>query len=187
MAVVDDFIYEYTRLINNLKAINTCIDATGRYHDDLGRFTTKMGWFVDGVLNGTLQPLTNAINVGNLESNVVSYLERMGIKVGKTDIDLTFGKIKHTLRDTKKATQKVSKEQLKRAIDIITQNNVFYDSEKKNIIYISELPTDEIKNNRNWIKIPVEINKKDDKNYIITMSIIKAEDIINHTKYKKID
>lgn len=188
MAIIDDFIYEYTRFINNLKAINSCIDATGRYHDNLGRFTSKIGWFVDGVLNNNLSPLENAIKVGDLSENVISYLEKIGITIGRSDIQLTYGKVEHITRENKKEAQKVSDEQLKRVIDIIAENNVFYDKEKKNILYVSKLPPDEIKLNRDWVKVPINLNDEKRGNIVATMSIIPSTTITDSPQiYKKID
>lgn len=106
----------------------------------------------------------------------------------KSEIELSYGKVNHINRDSKKESQKVTPEQLKRVDKIISENNVFYDTAKKNIIYISKLPPDEVKiSGRDWIKTPVNLNDKDGNNIVVTMSIIKLEDIINHKQYKKID
>lgn len=43
MAVVDDFIYEYTRFINNLKAINDAEFESKVNRDEKGRFAKKKG------------------------------------------------------------------------------------------------------------------------------------------------
>lgn len=43
--VREEFIQEFEKLVFNLKAINSCIDATGRYHDDKGRFAKKQSDF----------------------------------------------------------------------------------------------------------------------------------------------
>lgn len=134
-----------------------------------------------------MQPLTNAIKVGDLSENVMTYLKKKGIAVGKPDIELTYGDLWHSVRDSKKEAQKISKEQAKRAVNIISQNNVFYDTEKKNIIYISALPPKEIINGRNCLKIPININDKDEKNHIATMSIIPLVNILNSSQYEKID
>lgn len=168
-------------------AQNSCIDATGRYHDDLGRFTNKIGWFVGGILSNNLQPITNAIKVGNLKENVIGYLQKVGIKIGSSEIDLTYGKVKHITRETKKEAQKVEPEQIKRAVQIIAENNVYYDTSKKNIIYVSKLPPNEINLGRDWIKIPVNLNYENGNNIIMTMSVIPAKDIFNDSKYEKID
>lgn len=100
---------------------------------------------------------------------------------------MTYGKIKHIFREDKKETQKVSEKQAERVIDIISKNNVYYDTEKKNIIYISKLPPKEIQESRDWIKIPVDFLPKKEQNIVATMSIIKHEDITKHLRYKKID
>ena len=159
-------------------------DKVKRNH---GQFASKLDWFVDGVLSGDLQPLTNAIKVGEISNNVVQYLEKLGIKLGTTDIKLTYGKIKHITREDKKEAQKVSEEQLKRAEKIINENNVYYDTSKKNILYISQLNPEEINEERDWIKIPIKLNDKNGENIILTMSIIPAKDIFTDSKYKKID
>lgn len=145
-------------------------------------------WFVDGVLNNNLKPLTNSIKVGEIQKNVIDYLKQEGIELQKSEIELSYGKVNHINRDSKKESQKVTPEQLKRVDKIVSENNVFYDTAKKNIIYISKLPPDEVKiSGRDWIKTPVNLNDKDGNNIVVTMSIIKLEDIINHKQYKKID
>ena len=132
--------------------------------------------------------MINSIKVGEIQENVIEYLKNEGIELQKSDIELTYGRVNHINRDNKKEIQKVTSEQLKRVDEIISENNVFYDTVKKNIIYISKLPPNEVNiSDRDWIKTPVNLNDKNGNNIVVTMSIIKAEDIINHKQYKKID
>lgn len=140
------------------------------------------------MLNKNLKPLINSIKVGEIQKNVIKYLEKEGIKLQKSEIELTYGGVNHINRDNKKEIQKVLPDQIKRVDKIISENNVFYDTVKKNIIYISKLPPDEITiKDRAWIKIPVNLKDKNGNNIVATMSIIKLEDIINHKQYEKID
>lgn len=167
---------------------NACIDITGRYHDDLGRFTNKIGWFVDGVLNNNLKPLVNAIKVGEISENILTYLKAKGIELGTSNIDLTYGDLHHANRKNKNPLQKVTKDQSKRVIDIIKENNVYYDTNNNNIIYISSLPPEEIKGDRDWLKIPVYFDENKNTNRVITMSIIPSTSILKSPKeYEKID
>ena len=125
--------------------------------------------------------------MGEIQKNVITYLEKLGIKLQKSEIDLTYGKVEHINREDKKESQKLSPEQIKRINTIIAQNDVYFDSEKENIVYISKLPPEEILNNRDWIKVPVNLNDKDGNNIVATMSIIPAKDIFKNSTYKKID
>ena len=126
--------------------------------------------------------------MGEIQENVLNYLEGQGIKLGQSDIELTWGKIEHIFREDKKTIQKVTPTQAKRVVDIISKNNVYYDSRAKNIIYISKLPPKETQENRNWIKIPILFHYKGEKNIVGTMSIIPSTVITDSPKiYKRID
>ena len=97
---------------------------------------------------------------------------------------MTYKKVQHALRDSKNPLQKLTGDQLKRIDSIINQNHIYFDTKKKNLIYVAELPKDEIKNGRNWIKVPVNIKKT---NTVATASIIPNISIIKDKRYKKID
>ncbi|MBQ9244989.1 hypothetical protein IJ182_01835 [bacterium] len=126
--------------------------------------------------------------MGDISENVIKYLNTKGIKLGHSDIELTYGDVAHSQRKNKNPLQKVSKEQAKRVQDIIKENNVFYDVNNKNIIYISNLPPDEINGGRDWIKIPIYFDTEKNRNRVITMSIIPSDTILKSPKeYEKID
>ena len=134
------------------------------------------------------QPLVNDYKVGNISNSVISYLREQNIDVKNNEINITYRKVQHALRDTKNPLQKLSVEQLKRVDKIINENNVYFDTKKKNIIYVAKLPDAEIKNGRNWIKIPVNLAyKKGKRNIMGTASIVPDISIINSKEYKKID
>ena len=134
------------------------------------------------------QPLVNDYKVGGISNSIVSYLREQNIDVVSKEINITYRKVQHALRDTKNPLQKLSVEQLKRIDKIINQNNVYFDTKKKNIIYVAKLPDTEIKNGRNWIKIPVNLAyKKGKRNIVGTVSIIPDISITKSKEYKKID
>lgn len=144
--------------------------------------------FIDGVINKNLNPPQNEVKVGTISSNVSKFLKEQGIELNQKNIDLTYKKVQHALRDNKNPLQKLSSEQLKRIDKIIRKNNVYFDTKKQNIVYVDELPIEEIKEGRNWIKIPVNLAYKKGKNNIIGTASIIPEISITHSKeYKKID
>lgn len=139
-------------------------------------------------MSNNLKPLVNAINVGEISENVLNYLRDKGIELGTSNIDLTYGDLQHARRKCKNPLQKVTEEQAKRVIDVIKENNVYYDNINKNIIYISTLHPKEIKEDRDWLKIPINFDKGKNTNRVITMSIIPSGSILSSPeKYEKID
>ena len=140
--------------------------------------------FIDNVTDTKTSIKQNSVVAGKIKKDVKNFLKNEGIELKNDDIELTYKKVQHSLRDNKNPLQKLTPEQLKRVDKIIKENNVYYDTLKKNIIYISELPQNEVKNNRNWIKIPVNIQKN---NSIATASIIPDISITKDKRYKKID
>lgn len=140
--------------------------------------------FVDGVINNNMSPKVNDVVVGDISSNVKRFLKQQNINIEKESVKLTYKKVEHALRDNKNPLQKVTPEQLKRVGFIIQNNNVFFDTEKNNLIFIAELPSNEIKNGRNWIKVPVNVKQY---NNIATVSIIPEDSITKNKRYKKID
>lgn len=144
--------------------------------------------FIDGVINNNLNPPQNEVIVGKIKPNISKFLKEQGIELNQKNIDLTYKKVQHALRDNKNPLQKLSPEQLKRINKIIDKNNVYFDTKKQNIVYVDELPIEEVKEGRNWIKIPVNLAYKKGKNNIVgTASIIPDISIINSKEYKKID
>lgn len=144
--------------------------------------------FIDGVINNNLNPPQNEVIVGKIKPNISKFLKEQGIELNKKNIDLTYKKVQHALRDNKNPLQKLSPEQLKRINKIIDKNNVYFDTKKQNIVYVDELPIEEVKEGRNWIKIPVNLAYKKGKNNIVgTASIIPDISIKNSKEYKKID
>lgn len=147
----------------------------------------SLGKFIETAAKNE-QSLVNDYKVGKISNSVVSYLGEQNIDVKNNEISITYRKVQHVLRDAKNPLQKLSVEQLKRVDKIISENNVYFDTKKKNIIYVAKLPDSEIKNGRNWIKIPVNLAyKKGKRNIVGTASIVPDISIINSKEYKKID
>ena len=137
--------------------------------------------FIDGVVNNNLNPPQNEVIVGKIKPNIRKFLKEQGIELKQKNINLTYKRVEHSLRDTKNPLQKVSVEQLKNIGSIIAQNNVYYDTKKKNIIFVGILNNSEM---HNAIKIPVNIRKV---NEVATVSKIPLISITNDSRYKKID
>lgn len=117
-------------------------------------------------------PLENEFQVGKINNTAIDYLKSKGIDVQDNNIKLTYKKVQHALRDSKNPLQKLSKDQLKRIDSIINQNNIYFDTKKKNLIYVAELPKDEIKNGRNWIKVPVNLTYKKKKGILSVQQVL---------------
>jgi len=146
---------------------------------------TSLNAFIDGVVNNNLQENINDIVVGHIAKNVQNFLEKEELILKDNPINLTYRRILHSLRDNKNPLQKVTLDQIKRIDEILKQNNVYFDTLKNNLIYVAQLPSDEITNGRNWIKIPINIYKN--KNEIATLSRISSNTITNDKRYIKID
>lgn len=141
--------------------------------------------FVDAVLDSKVRPFKNEYVLGNITPKVQSFLKNQNINFKSVDIKATYNRIEHSIRDEKKPNQKVSIEQLKRIDKIIQKNNVYFDTTHKNLVYIDYLPKDEVKDDINIIKVPVNL-KKD--TIIGTVSKIPSVTITNSPKiYIKID
>ncbi|MBO5927433.1 MAG: hypothetical protein J6Q32_01095 [Clostridia bacterium] len=127
--------------------------------------------------------------MGKIEPQIIDYLAKHNISIGKSEIELKWTDLEHSVRDEKKEIQLLSPDQVKRIEKMIKENNVFFDNVKQNIIYISELSPDEINGDRDWVKIPVNLHRKNGKNLVATMSIIPKDAILknNENRYEKID
>ena len=143
--------------------------------------TKKVPHFIDKVLKNKVDPPQNEVVVGKIESNVSEFLKEKGVSIKQNEINLTRRRIEHTLRDKKKAIQKVNVQDLKNIENILKKNNVYYDKQKKNIIYIGVLNNNEM---HNTIKIPVNLWGT---NEVATMSKVPLISIINDSRYEKID
>lgn len=137
--------------------------------------------FIDGVINNNLNPPQNEVIVGKIKPNISKFLKEQGIDIKQKNINLTYKRVEHSLRDTKNPLQKVSVEQLKKIGSIIAKNNAYYDTKKKNIIFVGILNNSEM---HNAIKVPVNIRKV---NEVATVSKIPLISITNDSRYKKID
>lgn len=137
--------------------------------------------FIDGVINNNLNPPQNEVIVGKIKPNISKFLKEQGIDIKQKNINLTYKRVEHSLRDTKNPLQKVSVEQLKNIGSIIAKNNAYYDTKKKNIIFVGILNSSEM---HNAIKVPVNIRKV---NEVATVSKIPLISITNDSRYKKID
>ena len=137
--------------------------------------------FIDGVINNNLNPPQNEVIVGKIKPNIRKFLKEQGVELKQKNINLTYKRVEHSLRDTKNPLQKVSVEQLKNIGSIIAKNNAYYDTKKKNIIFVGILNNSEM---HNAIKVPVNIRKV---NEVATVSKIPLISITNDSRYKKID
>ena len=124
------------------------------------------------------------MQVGEIQKNVVDFIEKQGIKIDSNEIYLTRKKVGHALRDNKNPKQKLSVEQLKRIEQVIQKNDVYFDLKKQNIIFVDTLPDEEIKENRNWVKFPVNLYKHPQ---VATACIVPEESIIKSKEIKKIE
>lgn len=137
--------------------------------------------FIDGVINNNLNPPQNEVIVGKIKPNIRKFLKEQGVELKQKNINLTYKRVEHSLRDTKNPLQKVSVKQLKNIGSIIAKNNAYYDTKKKNIIFVGILNNSEM---HNAIKVPVNIRKV---NEVATVSKIPLISITNDSRYKKID
>ena len=137
--------------------------------------------FIDGVINNNLNPPQNEVIVGKIKPNIRKFLKEQGVELKQKNINLTYKRVEHSLRDTKNPLQKVSVEQLKNIGSIIAKNNAYYDTKKKNIIFVGILNNSEM---HNAIKVPVNIRKV---NEVATVSKIPLISITNDSRYKKIE
>ena len=100
--------------------------------------------------------------------------------------------VKHSLGDRKTLKQRLSEEQFLNIYDYVKNpDEVYLDTELSAIIYVKYLPEDEIIDERDCIKIPVQINTNKRKrpiNYVGTTGRINHFKTFNKSKrYKRIE
>jgi len=98
--------------------------------------------------------------------------------------------VKHSLGDRKTLKQRLSEEQFLNIYDYVKNpDEVYLDTELSAIIYVKYLPEDEIIDERDCIKIPVQINTNKRKrpiNYVGTTGRINHSDTFKNKRYKRI-
>lgn len=168
------------------------IDKVNCVQDNKVMEQDELSNFIDGVINNNLEPKVNEVVVGFLSNTIIDYLISNNINYNRDiveirEIKLTYKGLEHLLRDEKKLIQKLTQKQIKRIAFIIAKNNVYYDVDHKNILFIDYLPEEEIEGNVNIIKIPIKLIGKKALT-IATASCVSDISILNSPKkFKKIN
>lgn len=172
------------------------IDKVNCVKDNKVMEQDELSNFIDGVINNNLEPKVNEVVVGFLSNTIIDYLISNNISYNRDiveirEIKLTYKGLEHLLRDEKKLiqklTQKLTQKQIKRIAFIIAKNNVYYDVDHKNILFIDYLPEEEVEGNVNIIKIPIKLIGKKALT-IATASRVSDISILNSPKkFKKIN
>ena len=177
------------------------IDKVNCVKDNKVMEQDELSNFIDGVINNNLEPKVNEVVVGFLSNTIIDYLISNNINYNRDiveirEIKLTYKGLEHLLRDEKKLIQKLTQKQIKRIAFIIARikykmvsdkNNVYYDVDHKNILFIDYLPEEEVEGNVNIIKIPIKLIGKKALT-IATASRVSDISILNSPKkFKKIN
>ena len=168
------------------------IDKVNCVQDNKVMEQDELSNFIDGVINNNLEPKVNEVVVGFLSNTIIDYLISNNIHYTRDtveirEINLTYKRLEHLLRDEKKLIQKLTQKQIKRIAFIIAKNNVYYHVDHKNILFTDYSPEEELEGNVNIIKIPIKlIGKKAltiaNASHVSNISILNSPQ-----KFKKIN
>ena len=127
-----------------------------------------------------------AAKIYSFTNSEVDALKRYGVELESTDVFISDDNILHALRSSKKSLGKaVSINELKKFIDNISTCDMFFDEEKRNIVFVTN-------QNDKTQKFVIEPNyrlkangKKNITNAFVTAGLIKEHNM-KEIKYKKI-
>jgi len=141
----------------------------------MNKYQNNLKKFISNIRNKTIYE--NETVVGEIDSNIIEFLEKRGIVLETTQIYLSVKAYNHMLRDFKIKKGKAISEEIVIEIDKTLNNpyKIFFDTEKErlNLIYID-------KKNSTIFKIIVNPNYKTKKGYInsiITAGIIEERNL----------
>lgn len=100
--------------------------------------------------------------------------------------------VSHSLnRNIKVAKQRLTEQQFKKIYDYLNDpDEIFFDTEKQQLLFVKFLPKDEVIEDRDCIKIPVIINSNNKNrpiNYIGTTGRVNYNETFKNPSYKKIE
>ena len=123
--------------------------------------------------------------------NIIRYLEKNNIRLKTPVVVFEDRQVKHSLGERKVLKQRLTETQFLKISEYIKNpDEILLDTEQLAIIYVKFLPKNEIIDNKDCIKIPVEININNPKrpiNYIGTTARVNYKSSLNHSRYKKIE